>query len=221
MLQRMNQDFAYFRDIMGWPPDKRAQRGYRSAIYLYGCGLCTDSASNTDTGGWQSSIYYNGEDWPMVLLSCYPVYCFDPACSYGDRTFQQGAVVLEGMAAALGDQQMRRLITEYRAKHALLDMGQWSGAFSALPDDNFGRSIGAEWQPSWLNPPVWIATPYAQTTNNNGLLTPEYRTTPGWSGSNQIPLRVSGSMVSVNFQPIGANMICVLAYRATDGSCSL
>jgi hypothetical protein len=337
MLQRLNRDFAYFRDTMGWPPDKRPQRGYRSAVYLYGSGLCTDSASNTDTGGWQSAINYNGESWPMALLSYYPVYCFDPACTYGDKTSQQGAVVhegihcilatmpgvknaawfheggntwlqqeatarqtnnhssmgflngtnclapfmpiecysgwlqddsfggpsaegvnmnngsqqictwrtylggvqysnvfptflgmiwrncpgrvLEGMAAGLGEQQLRRLIIEYRAKQALLDMGQWSGALASLLDAHFGQSIGAEWQPSWLSPAAWTATPYAKTTNSGGVLTPEYRTTPGWSGANQIPLLVSGGNVTVNFQPIGANMTCQLAYRATDGSC--
>jgi hypothetical protein len=101
MLQKMNQDFAYFRDVMGWPPDKRAQKGYRSAIYLYGSGLCTDSASNTEKGGWQSSIYYNGESWHMVLLSYYPVYCFDPACTYSDKESQQGAVVHEGIHCIL------------------------------------------------------------------------------------------------------------------------
>jgi hypothetical protein len=61
MLERMNSDFAYFRDTLGWPPDKRAKNGYRSAIYLYGSGLCTDDASNTEKGGWQSSIFYQGE----------------------------------------------------------------------------------------------------------------------------------------------------------------
>jgi hypothetical protein len=41
MLETMNREFAYFRDSMGWPPDKRVKLGYRSAIYLYGSGLCT------------------------------------------------------------------------------------------------------------------------------------------------------------------------------------
>src|SRR6185436_6679928 len=27
MLQKLNSDFIYFRDVMGWPPDKRAKRG--------------------------------------------------------------------------------------------------------------------------------------------------------------------------------------------------
>lgn len=347
MLERMDTEFAYFRDIMGWPPDKRAKQGYKSAIYLFGSGLCTDRASNTDLGGWQSAIHYNGENWPMVLLSYYPVYSFDPACPYPDKFAQQGAVVhegihailaelpgcknaawfheggntwlqqeaaarqtgdyssmgflngcpflapfmpiecysgwlqdgsfggpsaegvnmyqdgkqictwrtylggtqygnafptflgqvlgtgsiawiwrncpsrvLEGIAADLGDAQIRRLIVEYRAKQALLDMKKWSGAFLKLLNGNFGHSIGAEWQPSWKNPPAWRATPYAKTANNgSGLLTPEARTTPGWSGANQIPLKVEGNMVTVNFQPIGANMTCQLCYRATDGSC--
>jgi chitodextrinase len=347
MLARMNKDFAYFRDTLGWPPDKRAKRGYKSAIYLYGSGLSTDDASNTDKGGWQSSINYGGEEWPMVLISYYPVYCFNPSCSYSDREYQTSAVVhegihsiladmpgcknaawfheggntwlqqeaesrrsgnyssmgflngctflapfmpiecysgwlqdgsfggpsaegvnktqsdgtqlctwrtylggnqygnafptfisqvlgtgsvawiwrncptrvLEGMAEGLGDMQMRRLIMEYRAKQAMIDMKKWNGAIKKLLDDNFRLSIGAEWQPSWLTPASWSATPYAKTTNDgNGLLTPEYRTTPGWSGANQIPLRVSGDMVVVNFRPIGVNMTCQLCYRATDGT---
>jgi chitodextrinase len=343
MLSRFNTDFAYFRDVMGWPPDSRALNGYRSAIYLYGSSLCTDNAPNTALGGWQSAVGGN----PIVLASYYPVYSFDPACTYGDRESQKSAMihegihcilasmpgvknaawfheggntwlqqeaystlypnsggmgdlngctflapfmpiecysgwlqdgsfggpsaegvnrynssgqqlctwrtylggnqygngfptflgnvlgmrsvawiwkncptrVLEGMAAGLGATQLRRLICEYRAKQALLDMGKWSNGFKALLDAHFGQSIGAEWQPSWLNPEVWIATPYAKTTNNgSGLLTPEARTLPGWSGANQIPLTVTGNMVTVNFQPIGANMTCQLCYRATDGT---
>jgi hypothetical protein len=345
MLERMNRDFAYFRDSMGWPPDKRVKHGYRSAIYLYGSGLCTDNASNTEKGGWQSSIYYNGEEWPMVLLSYYPVYCYDPACKYGDIEYQTGGVVhegihcvladlpgcknaawfqeggntwlqqeadarrsgdyssigylsgcaflapfmpiecysgwlqdnsfggpsaegvnkysgstqlctwrnylggnqygnsfpmflgmtlgqgsipwiwryclsrvLEGMADTLGDVQMRRLITEYRAKQALLDMGKWTGAFKALLDSYFGIAIKSEWKPTWLTPEVWYGTPYAKTTaDSTGLLTPEYRTTPGWSGANQIPLHVTGDRVTINFQPGAANMTCLLCCRDTAG----
>jgi hypothetical protein len=346
MLERMNSDFAYFRDTLGWPPDKRAKNGYRSAIYLYGSGLCTDDASNTEKGGWQSSIFYQGENWPMVLLSYYPVYSFDPACKYSDKEFQKGAVVhegihsiladlpgckdaawfqeggntwlqqeasarqsadysgmgwlngasllapfmpiecysgwlqdnsfggpsaegvnmfsnntqictwrnylggvqysnifptflsmtlgegsipwiwryctsrvLEGMSAEMGDAQMRRLIMEYRAKQALLDMGKWTKDMKRLLDSYFGLAIKAEWNPSWLKPDVWYATPYVKTTNDgNGLLTPEYRTTPGWSGANQIPLIVSGDTVTVNFQPAGPNMTCQLCYRTKAGT---
>lgn len=345
MLERMNTDFAYFRDVMGWPPDKRAKNGYKSAIYLYGSGLCTDDQPNTALGGWQGSIYYQGQSWPMVLLSYYPVYSFDPSCPYNDRYGQMGAVVhegihsvladlpgckkaawfheggntwlqqeadsrrsgdyssmgflngasfvapfmpiecysgwlqdgsfggpsaegvnmfvdgtqictwrnllggvqysnifptflgmtlgaksipwiwryaegrvLEGIAEGLGEQQTRRLIMEYRAKQALIDMGEWTGAVKKLMDQQFGTAIRSEWQPSWLNPETWYATPYAKTTNDgNGLLTPEQRTTPGWSGANQIPLVVTGDIVTVNFQPAGPNMSLQLCYRTRDG----
>jgi hypothetical protein len=344
LLARLNTDFAYFRNQMGWPPDLRAKSGYRSSVYLYGSGLCTDNAPNTELGGWQSSIYYNGKSWPMILASYYPIYSFDPACPYGDREFQKGAMthegihslladlpgvkqsawfheggnvwlqqtadarrsnnfnsmgdlngtdfiapfmpiecysgwlqdgsfggpsaegvnmfngnqqictwrtylgghqysssfptflgntlgdgavpwiwrysagrVLEGIASGLGAAQTRRLISEYRAKQALIDFGPWKNAVLALLNAHFGQSIGAEWQPSWMNPPVWTATPYVKTTNNSGLLTPDATTLPGWSGANQIPLTVTGNVVTVNFEPIGANMTCQLVYRTTTG----
>ncbi|NLO69811.1 MAG: T9SS type A sorting domain-containing protein [Porphyromonadaceae bacterium] len=345
MLERMNEDFAYIRDVMGWPPDKRVKRGYRSAIYLFGSGLCTDNASNTEKGGWMGSINYQNENWPMVLLSYYPVYSFDPSCPYTDKEFQTGAVVhegihailadlpgcknaawfheggntwlqqemesmrsgnhssmgflnagpyiapfmpiecysgwlqddsfggpsaegvnmfagnqqictwrnllggvqygntfpvflgqtlgngsipwiwryctsrvLEGIADSLGVSNTRRLIMEYRAKQATIDMGKWTDAIKKLLNNNFQANIQAEWTPSWLNPPVWVATPYAATTiNENGELVPEYRTTPGWSGSNQIPLHITGDSVILHFQPLGENMSLQLCYRTATG----
>lgn len=342
MLKRLNEEFAYFRDVMGWPPDKRVQEGYRSAVYLYGSGLCTDNAANTEKGGWQSSV----GGYPIILASYYPVYCFDPSCNYSDKEYQTGGIVhegihcilaslpgarqaawfheggntwlqqqataqrtnnygsmgflngaaliapfmpiecysgwlqdgsfggpsaegvnmfnggqqictwrkflggtqygnifptflgewiglgsipwiwknctgriLEGMARQMGEEQIRRLIMEYRARIALLDMKKWSNECKRLLNSNFGQNIGAEWEPYWINCETWKMTPYVKTTNDgNGLLTPEQRTTPGWSGANQIPLKVSGNMVSVDFQPIGANMSCQLCYRAVDGT---
>ena len=97
MVARFNTDFSYITDTMRWPRDGRARAGYYSAIYLYGSGLSTDSASNTDTGGWQSSAG-NG---PMVLASYYPVYSFDPACTYNDKVAQQGAMIHEGIHCIL------------------------------------------------------------------------------------------------------------------------
>lgn len=345
MLARLNKDFAYFRDTMGWPPDLRARSGYRSSVYLFGSGLCTDQADSTELGGWQSAIYYNGRNWPMILASYYPVYAFDPSYKGSDSAYQRSAMVhegihamladlpgvknsawfheggnvwfqqtadakrsgdfsslgflngtdfiapfmpiecysgwlqdgsfggpaaegvnmfngnqqictwrtylgghqysssfptfvgntlgdgavpwiwryapsrvLEGMASGIGETQMRRLITEYRAKQALVDFGKWKRACVSLLDGVFGNSIGAEWQPSWLNPAPWIATPYVKTTNNGGILTPDTTTLPGWSGANQIPLTVTGNTVTVNFQPIGAHMTCQLAYWTTNGT---
>ena len=347
MLARMNQDFAYFRDTLGWPPDLRAKDGYRSTIYLYGSGLNTDTADSTALGGWQSAMSYGGKSYPMVLISYYPVYSFNPKCTYGDKLGQQGAVVhegihavladlpgcknsawyqeggntwlqqemesrksnnyssmgflnagtfiapfmpiecysgwlqddsfggpaaegvnmtnasgaqlctwrnllggvqysnifptflgmtlgsgsvawtwrncpgrvLEGMSVKLGDRAMRRLITEYRAKQATLDMGKWTNATKALLDGNFGGVIKSEWTPTWKTPANWIASPYVRITiTPSGLITPEYRTTPGWSGANQIPLAITGTEVTVNFQPLAPNMTCQLCYRTRSGS---
>lgn len=345
LLARLNQDFAFFRDTMGWPPDKRAKEGYRSAVYLYGSGLsCIDNADTTALGGWQSSV----GGYPCILASYYPVYSFDPSCRYSDRVSQMGAMVhegihavladlpgckdaawfqeggntwlqqeaaaiqsndyssmgflnacpyiapfmpiecysgwlqdgsfggpsaegvnmfnggtqictwrktlggnqygntfptflghalgkgsvawiwrncpgrvLEGMAGGLGDMQTRRIIMEYRAKQALIDMKEWSGAIKKLLDANFNGNIGAESKPNWINCTTWKVTPYAKTwmlDSMNRVLTPEPRTTPGWSGANQIPLNVSGDKVVVNFIPLGQNMTCQLCYRATDGT---
>lgn len=349
MLQKLNADFAYFRDVMGWPPDKRAKRGYHSAIYLLGSGTCVGGQSN-DLGGWQGNINYNGEDWPMGLLSYYPVYSFDPACPYGDKVAQQEACthemihsvladmpgckqacwfqeggntwlqgeaaarktsnyssmgflsagqmiapfmpvecysgwlqddsfggpcaegvnrfsnnvqictwrnllggnqygeafphfmgeivsegsvawiwryctnrVLEGLARApegLGEYQTRRLIKEFRARQVFCDFGKWSNAYKTLLNNNWGLTIDQEWSPYWIDCPAWTARCYVVTTNNAGTLTPEWRTLPGWSGANQIPLTTSNATgnVTVNFTPLGTNMSCQLVYRATDNS---
>ena len=101
----------------------------------------------------------------------------------------------------------------------MCDFGRWSSAYKSLLDNNWGASIHAEYPPVWINCSNWTATCYVVTTNNSGILTPERRTLPGWSGANQIPLAVSGSgTVSVDFQPLGTNMSCQLVYRATDNS---
>ena len=97
MIARFNTDFSYISDTMRWPRDSRARSGKYSAIYLYGSGLCTDNASNTETGGWQSSV----GGYPMVLASYYPVYSFDPACTYSDKVSQQGAMIHEGIHCIL------------------------------------------------------------------------------------------------------------------------
>lgn len=373
MLNRLNYDFAWFRDNMGWPADLRHRSGYYSGVYLFGSGLGTDSAANTDLGGWQGATYYQGTSWPMILMSYYPVYSFDPNCPYADRVGQQGATVhegihamfadapgvknaawfheggntflqgeqaaqltgdygsmgwlsatsalapfmpvesysgwlqdgsfggpaaegvdqssqgsfgstwrqlfggvqyseawghflteivsrgsvawiwqncpgrvLEGMAwssGGLGNAQMRRLIMEYRARMALCDIGRWSAAYQKLLNDNWNASLGPEYTPYWISCDPWTATCYEPTTNSGGVLTPQAKTLPGWTGANYIPLTVTGtvgSTVSVSFNPLGNNriidgtsgtsstpgtttatsynMTCQLVYRATDGS---
>jgi hypothetical protein len=73
VLDGLNEDMGYIRDVMGWPPDPMPQDGYFSSVYLYGSDLCTDNASNTAQGGWQSNI----GPYPMVLLSWAPVVNYD------------------------------------------------------------------------------------------------------------------------------------------------
>jgi hypothetical protein len=344
MLDRMNREFAYFRDVMGWPPDRRAKRGYFSAIYLFGSGLSTDRASNTDLGGWMGTIHHDGEAWPMVHISYYPVYSFDPACPFHDTAYQQGGVVhegihailadmpgcrnaawfheggntwlqstaeadrsrdysrmgrlsagamlapfmpiecysgwlsdgsfggpsaerghgrycsprnllggtqygesfahfvsetvspgsvawiwqyctnrvLEGLANApggLGEEQTRRLIREFRGRQAMCDFGKWSPAFKNLLGESWGTVIRPEHPAARADCAPWTATCYVATTNINGMLTPEARTLPGWSGANQVPLTVCGTgTVSVVFEPLGEHMSCQLVCRATNGS---
>ena len=100
LLKRLDEDFNYLRDNMGWPPDKLYRNGYRSSVYLFGSGLCTDTASNTELGGWQSGVAtQDGESWPMILLSYYPVNSFDPNTTLPDAAAQRGACVHEGIHA--------------------------------------------------------------------------------------------------------------------------
>ncbi|RYD23094.1 MAG: hypothetical protein EOP88_05515 [Verrucomicrobiaceae bacterium] len=355
MLERLNQDAEYIRNEFGWPPDKRAKKGYYSTVYLFGSGMSTDDANSEALGGWMGSVRHKGEDWPMVLLSYYPVWAYDPKFPKKEEAgYQTGAVVheyvhaiqadmpgckkaawfheggnnwvlgmmeakrtgktpesmgwlsagsmlapflpiecysgwlqdgsfggpaaegvdqgkdsqgrtyatwrkllggvayseafpyfmgefvseksiawiwqncpgtvLEGIANAkggLGDKQTRRLITEYRGRAAMCDFGKWSPAYEKLLVDNWGAEIVAEGDPIWKKCEPWKATCYAKTTNENGTLTPDPLTLPGWSGANQIPLKVSGKtgdLIGVQFDPKGENMSCQLVYRAKDGS---
>lgn len=353
LVKKMDEDFKYFRDEFGWPPDKRARNGYYSQVYGYGSGVGTDNEPNTALGGWQSATTWNGQSWPMVLLSYYPIASFDPNCKYSDAIGQQNACVhegihatfadldgckqsawfheggntwlqgeaelaksgktpesmgwlsagnmiapfmpiecysgwllddsfggpsaegvnmygnsgqictwrkllggvqygelfphflseimgrgsipwiwryckgrvLEGMADSLGEKQMRHLILEYRARQAMIDVGQWSNACRKLIDDNWLAEIKQEWEPYWKKVEPWKATPYANMYKCNevdsaGWWRPEWRTTPGWSGANQIPLHVNGevgNIISLHFQPLGKNMVCMLCYRTKQG----
>jgi len=346
LLARLNKDFTYFRDSMGWAPDSRIRAGGRSAVYLYGSATCADEdgVDSNSLGGWQSEV--GGH--PIILASYYPIYSFDPSCSYADKESQQGAMVhegihsllaslpgarqaawfqeggntwlqqeaetrrnpgnapgpmgflnaaaviapfvpiecysgwlldgsfggpsaegvnvydaagqqlcnwrnllggyqygnmfptflgewmgvgtvpwiwnyatgrvLEGMADTLGDVQTRRFIREYRARMALLDLKKWSNEGKRLANNEFGTVIKTEYSPSVKEVDPWTASMYAKTTDSSGTLVPEARTLPGWSGANYVPLKVTGSLVKVDFKPIGQNMSLQLCYRATDGT---
>lgn len=134
------------------------------------------------------------------------------------NTTNSNKYILETMAGKMGDEQPRRLIMEYRAKLAMCDMKKWSEEMRNLLNQNVGGSISHQFTPCVKEVDAWKVTPYVVTTNNNGVLTPENRTTPGWSGANVIPLTVSGNTVKVELQPIGDNMSLQICYRATDGN---
>lgn len=133
--------------------------------------------------------------------------------------------VLEGIADSIGEVETRRLVREYRVKQAMIDFGKWSNASRALLDNNWQLSVKQEWSPYDMAVEEWKATPYANMykcneTDSLGWWKPEYRTTPGWSGANQIPIHVSGEkgdMVRIYFEPLGDNMECQLAYRSKRG----
>lgn len=100
LLKRLHEDFTILRDSMGWPPDKLYRAGYRSSVYLFGSGLCTDGADSTALGGWQGGVSTpDGEGWPMILLSYFPVASFDPDTKLEGAGYQTGAVVHEGIHA--------------------------------------------------------------------------------------------------------------------------
>lgn len=324
VLSGLNEDMGYIRDIMGWPPDPMPQDGYYSSVYLYGSGLCTDNAPNTEQGGWQSAI----GPYPMVLLSWAPIVNYDrggitheaihamvqgmpggknkahwfneggntwiqmqlgavrdgsygvgfldgtpfvaphqPIESYsgwlldgsfggpnaegvGDCNWRKylggtqynaifphflaqhvspGAVawlwaqptprnILETLATGLGEKQTRHLVTEFRARSALVDFGLWR---ESIIEDGinsaFGQTLNRECG-SGDNPPDYLATPYAPTTMVGSQIVPDPYTLPGWSGANQIPLQVSGNQMRLQFSPVGQNMTLQLAYWAEDGS---
>jgi hypothetical protein len=128
--------------------------------------------------------------------------------------------VLASLADGLGDTQMRHLITEYRARQAMVDFGDWTTAFKVPINDNWARTIVSESAAGGMYKQTSHKLGfYAATTQSGTTLTPATDTLPGWSGANQIPLKVSGSKVRVNFTPAtGNNMSFQLAYRAMDGS---
>lgn len=133
---------------------------------------------------------------------------------------RSGEYILESMAAVVGGDHVRHIIMEYRAKLALLDMKRWSEEMRRLLNGQFGRNIGCEWEPCAEEVDPWRVTPYAVTTESNGVLTPEERTTPGWSGANVIPLNLSqgASQVQLTLQQVTSSMALQIAYRATDGT---
>ncbi len=73
VLDGLNEDLGYIRDQMFWPPDKMAQDGHFSSVYVHGSGLCTDEDPNTVQGGWQAWV----GSYAMVDLTWAPIVNYD------------------------------------------------------------------------------------------------------------------------------------------------
>ncbi len=349
MVKKFDEDFAYIRDHMGWPPDKSPKRGYKSFIYVFGSGLKNDNSPNTEMGGYQGYTDADGDGWPCVWASYYPVARFrdDADSKWGDGDYQREAMihegihailadmpgvkdaawfheggntwlqaamtterygstgkpgfldgcpfiapfmpiecysgwlqdgsfggpsaqgvnmyqsdgkqictwrntlggtqysnsfpivlahivgkgaipwiwrycpsrVLEGIGDSIGDEGIRSLILQYRARQATFDIGVNMEGYRSVTNDCFGGVIKAEWEPYWIDCAPYKQTPYQAMTRNSkdGWLAPEMLTTPGWSGANIIPIHVTGDTVSVEFRPEDLNMRAQLCYRTKAG----
>lgn len=349
MIKKFDEDFAYIRDHMGWPPDINAREGYKSFIYTIGSGISNDNDDNQMTGGWQSATWIDGRNWPCVWATWYPVSRFrdDADNMWGDGGYQREAMihegihalfadmagvkgsawfheagntwlqsamaaqrsgaygvpgfldacpliapfmpiecysgwlqdgsfggpaaegvnmfnaqgqqictwrnllggnqygnsfpivlaeicgkgsipwiwrycsnrVLEGIGDSIGEEPMRQLILQYRARQAMFDFGGWSKGYRTIVDNNFGGIIQAEWEPYWIKCEPYKLTPYVNMYRNtkDGWLAPDTITNPGWSGANVIPIHVTGDVCKVEFRPEDTEMRAQLCYRTKSG----
>lgn len=111
MIKKYDDDFAYIRDYMGWPPDLRARNGYKSLVYIFGSGLKKDNTANTEQGGYQSAIWYSdpktgiSANWPCVWASYLPFSRFrdDADSKWSDGDYQREAMIHEGIHAIFAD----------------------------------------------------------------------------------------------------------------------
>ncbi len=370
MMKKYDEDFAYIRDHMGWPPDLSPRNGYRSFVYVFGSGLENDNSPNTEKGGYQSSIWVDGRNWPCVYASYYPVSRFrdDADQKWNDGDYQREAMIHEGIHAlfadmegvkksawfheagntwlqsamntersgtygtpgfldacpfiapfmpiecysgwlqdgsfggpaaegvnmydnngrqvctwrnllggnqygnsfpivlgeicgkssipwiwryckdyvlkgigdSIGEEQMRSLILQYRARQATFDIGGWATGYRQITDNNFGSTVRAEWRNGvcstpggttvganagsdqmacWIDCEPYVLTPYVDMYRNteDGWLAPDTLTNPGWSGANIIPIHVKGDYCEVEFLPEDLQMRAQLCYRTKAG----
>lgn len=370
MIKKYEEDFAYIRDHMGWPPDINARMGYKSFIYTIGSGISNDNDNNQTTGGWQSATYIDGRNWPCVWATWAPISRFrdDADSKWSDGDYQREAMihegihalfadmegvkgsawfheagntwlqsamtaerngsygvpgfldacpliapfmpiecysgwlqdgsfggpaaqgvnmydnkgkqvctwrnllggnqygnsfpivlaeicgkgsipwiwrycknrVLEGIGDSIGEEPMRQLILQYRARQAMFDFGGWSKGYRTIVDNNFGGTIGPEYSNGVCSTPggatvganagsdqmaCWIKcdpyklTPYVNMYRNtkDGWLAPDTITNPGWSGANVIPIHVTGDVCKVEFRPEDTEMRAQLCYRTKSG----
>ena len=107
ILKKFDEDYAYIRNEMGWPPDLAARSGYKSFIYVFGSGINNDNASNTETGGYQGYTQPSNANrgYACVYASYYPMSRFrdDADKLWGDGNYQREAMIHEGIHAIFAD----------------------------------------------------------------------------------------------------------------------
>ncbi len=105
MIKYFENEFAYIRDVMGWPPDLNAREGWKSYIYIFGSGLEYDSTDSLEQGGYQGWYSPDGFGSPCVTCSYLPFSRYrsdaDKIWGYSDSEWQRSAMIHEGIHAIL------------------------------------------------------------------------------------------------------------------------
>ena len=132
--------------------------------------------------------------------------------------------ILETIGKAIGDKATRDLITQYRARLALYDLGGgFDRGYRQLADNHFGVSVKEEWSPYMQKCEPFKLTPYQSVKRNSadGWMAPDTLTNPGWSGANNIPIHVKtgAEYVEVEFRPEDTSERALLCYRTAAGKC--
>lgn len=132
--------------------------------------------------------------------------------------------ILETIGKAIGDKATRDLITQYRARLALYDLGGgFDRGYRQLADNHFGVSVKEEWSPYMQKCEPFKLTPYQSVRRNSadGWMAPDTLTNPGWSGANIIPIHVKtgADYAEVEFRPEDTSERALLCYRTADGKC--
>lgn len=106
-MKKFDEDYAYIRNEMGWPPDLAAREGYKSFVYVFGSGLSNDKESNTTEGGYQGYTQpaNANKGYACVFASWNPMSRFrdDAKSRYSDWDYQTNAMIHEGIHATFAD----------------------------------------------------------------------------------------------------------------------
>lgn len=183
---------------------------------------------NMYDGGQQVCTWRNliggvqyGEVFPLFLGECVGEGSIPWIWRYCRNRVLEG--IANGNAAekveGIGDEAMRSLILQYRARLATMDFGGFSNGCRNLVNNYFGTTVKPEREPYWINVEPFSLTPYQtlELNDENGWMAPDTITNPGWSGGNIIPIHVSDEGCEVFFRPEDEQMRAQLCYRTKTG----